>query len=245
MKLYLCVLVAGLALMCSPAAAQEGKPLKTSKEKVSYGFGLNVGRSMIRDGLKMDDLDFEALVEGLRDSLSDSEARITEKEFTEAFQAAIAPKLQQRAKAAAEKAKKDGEAHLAANRKKKGVKETESGLQYRVLKSGTGETPKHTDNVRTKYRGTLIDGTVFDQSQQAIEFPVSGVIKGWTEALQLMKEGDKWELTIPAELAYGERGSPEGGILPNSTLIFEVELIEVITGSSTPPAKKREAGAER
>ena len=123
---------------------------------------------------------------------------------------------------------------LTANAKKEGVKVLPSGLQYKVIKSGSGKTPKATDSVKVHYHGTLIDGTVFDSSVdrgEPITFPVNGVIKGWTEALQLMKEGDKWQLFIPSDLAYGERGAPPK-IAPNSTLVFEVELLAV-----EPPAK--------
>lgn len=122
-----------------------------------------------------------------------------------------------------------GEAFLAENAKKEGVKTTASGLQYKVIKSGTGATPKPTDTVKVHYHGTLIDGTVFDSSVQRgepITFPVTGVIPGWVEALQMMKVGDKWQLFIPAKLAYGEH-SPTPAIPPNSVLIFEVELLGI------------------
>jgi FKBP-type peptidyl-prolyl cis-trans isomerase FklB len=138
-------------------------------------------------------------------------------------------KMETRQKAAGEKNLKEGEAFLTANAKKEGVKTTASGLQYRVSKSGAGKSPKATDSVKVHYHGTLIDGTVFDSSIERgmpITFAVNGVIAGWTEALQLMKEGDKWTLYIPSKLAYGERG-PGGKIGPNSTLIFEVELLSV------------------
>ena len=137
--------------------------------------------------------------------------------------------METKQKAAGEKNLKDGEAYLAANTKKEGVKATKSGLQYKVLKEGKGKTPKATDSVKVHYHGTLIDGSVFDSSVERgepISFPVGGVIAGWTEALQLMKEGDKWQLVIPSKLAYGEQG-PGGKIGPNSTLIFDVELLAV------------------
>ena len=124
---------------------------------------------------------------------------------------------------------KEGEAFLDENKKKEGVTTLPSGLQYKVLKSGAGKTPKATDKVTTHYRGTLIDGTVFDSSYDRGEpttFPVGGVIRGWTEALQLMKEGDKWQLYVPAQLGYGERGAG-GKIGPNTTLLFEIELLKV------------------
>ena len=123
-----------------------------------------------------------------------------------------------------------GEAFLAENAKKEGVKTTASGLQYKVLKEGTGKSPQKTDTVQVHYKGTLLDGTEFDSSYkrgQTIEFPLNGVIPGWTEGVQLMKEGAKYQFTIPSKLAYGERGTPGGPIPPNSTLIFEVELISV------------------
>jgi FKBP-type peptidyl-prolyl cis-trans isomerase FklB len=225
-------------LAASPLLAQDVKDLRTAKEKVSYGFGLNVGRSMLRDGLVKEDLDFELLVQGLRDALNEKPLPLTEEEFSESFNALIAPKL-------GERWQKRNETFLARNKSEKGVKTTASGLQYRVLKQGTGKTPKAADKVRVAYKGSFIDGTVFDQSEQPIEFPVGRVIKGWTEALQLMKEGDKWELFIPSDLAYSEKGfTPPGSdvptIPPNSTLVFEVELLEVVPGTSTPaPAPKR------
>ena len=137
-------------------------------------------------------------------------------------------KAEEKQKATAEKNLKAGEAFIAANAKKEGVKTTASGLQYKVIKTGTGASPKLTDTVKVHYHGTLIDGTVFDSSVQRgepVTFPVNGVIPGWTEALQLMKVGDKWQLVIPAKLAYGEDGS--GPIGPNSVLIFEVELLDI------------------
>ena len=138
-------------------------------------------------------------------------------------------KKETRQKAAGEENLKKGQAFLAENGKKDGVKATATGLQYKVNKSGTGKTPKSTDTVKVHYHGTLIDGTVFDSSVERgepVSFPVNGVIPGWTEALQLMKEGDKWQLYIPAKLAYGEQ-SPGGKIGPNSVLIFDVELLAV------------------
>jgi FKBP-type peptidyl-prolyl cis-trans isomerase len=179
-------------------------------------------------------------MQGLKDALAQGKYKITEKEFEEAYQAAIAPKLPERAKAAASKNKKESEAFLAANKAKKGVKTTASGLQYRMVKAGSGKTPKASDKVRTTYRGTLIDGTEFDKSEQPIEFPVGGVIKGWTEALQLMKEGDVFELVVPANLAYGEEGFPPS-IPPHSTLVFEVELVQVVPASAASRTKSQPA----
>ena len=141
----------------------------------------------------------------------------------------MAAKQQQEIAAISEKNKKEGAAFLAANKTKEGVKTTASGLQYKVVKPGTGPKPKATDTVKTTYKGSLIDGSVFDSSDQhggSATFPVNGVIKGWTEALQLMEVGSKWQIFVPAELAYGERGA--GDVIgPNATLIFEVELLSI------------------
>jgi FKBP-type peptidyl-prolyl cis-trans isomerase len=224
----------GLVLIAlAPLALAQETELETAKEKVSYGIGLDVGRNLLRGGILKEDLDLALVMQGLKDALAEQKFKITEKEFEEAYQAAIAPKLPERAKAAAAKNKKDSEAFLATNKTKKGVKTTASGLQYRVIKAGTGKTPKATDKVRTTYRGTLIDGTEFDKSEQPFEFPVNGVIKGWTEALQLMKEGDTFELVVPANLAYGEEGFAPS-IPPHSTLVFQVELVQVVPGTTVP-----------
>jgi FKBP-type peptidyl-prolyl cis-trans isomerase len=232
-------LVIALAVVSSASLLAQDLEIKTAKQKVSYGFGLNVGRSMLRDGLRRDDLDFQLLVQGLRDALEEKDIRITEKDFNEAFQSTIAPKLTERAKAAAEKWETDNKAFLEANKAKKGVKTTASGLQYRVLKQGTGKSPKATDHVRTTYVGKLFDGTKFDGTEQPIEFELSKVIKGWTEGLQLMKEGDKFEFVVPPALAYGDTGfppdSPQPTIPGGSALVFEVELVEVL--ASAPKTK--------
>jgi FKBP-type peptidyl-prolyl cis-trans isomerase FklB len=151
------------------------------------------------------------------------------KEAFEAFQKEVVAKQEVKAKESADKNLKAGEAFLAENAKKEGVVTLPSGLQYKVIEAGSGKTPKASDTVTVNYRGTLIDGKEFDSSYKRGEpatFPVSGVIAGWTEALQLMKEGAKWQLVIPPGLAYGEKGA--GPVIgPNSTLVFEVELIKV------------------
>lgn len=233
------VWVAVVAVTPWAAGQEEEEAFKTAKEKVSYGFGVNVGRDMLRGGIVKEDLDLALVMQGLKDALAQGKLKITEKEFEDAYRAAVEPKLAERAKTAAAKSKKESEAFLAANKAKKGVKTTPSGLQYRVLKAGAGKTPKATDKVRTTYRGTLIDGTEFDKSEQPVEFPVGGVIKGWTEALQLMKEGDAFELVVPANLAYGEEGFPPT-IPPHSTLVFEVELVQVVPAGA-PRTKSQPA----
>jgi FKBP-type peptidyl-prolyl cis-trans isomerase len=219
----------GIVLLAGAAWAEEAAVLKTQKDKVSYGIGMNIGKNLKKDAI---DVDADMLVKGLRDSLSGEKTLMSDEEYRAtltAFQKEMMEKQAEASKAVAEKNKKEGEAFLADNGKKEGVLTLPSGLQYKVIKSGTGKTPKLTDTVETHYRGTLIDGTEFDSSVkrgQTATFPVNGVIPGWTEALQKMKEGDKWQLFVPANLAYGERGAGRD-IGPNATLIFEVELIAV------------------
>jgi FKBP-type peptidyl-prolyl cis-trans isomerase len=221
--------------------AGEGPTLTSLKDKVSYLVGLSIGKSFRQT--EMTDLDEGLLLRGLRDGLADAKSPLTAEEakaVMTAYQAELMTRLTDRAKEKAEKNKKDGQAFLEANKNKDGVKTTASGLQYEVLKSGTGATPKATDKVSVNYVGTLIDGTKFDSSYDRGEpasFPVGGVIKGWTEALKLMKVGDKWKLYVPSELAYGEGGTGrEGPIGPNSVLIFEVELLGIVadSGSARP-----------
>jgi len=219
----------GIVLLAGTAWAEEAAVLKTQKDKVSYGIGMNIGKSLKKDAI---DVDADLLVKGIKDSLSGEKTLLTEEEYRAtltALQKDMMEKQAEAAKALAEKNKKEGEAFLAENGKKEGVATLPSGLQYKVIKSGTGKTPKPGDTVETHYRGTLIDGTEFDSSYtrgQTATFPVNGVIPGWTEALQKMKEGDKWQLFVPSNLAYGERGAGRD-IGPNATLIFEVELIAV------------------
>lgn len=218
------VFLAGLAI------AEEKSVFKSEKEKISYSIGMDIGNNMKKQSI---DIDPDTLAKGLKDSFSGGKTLLTEEEAREtlnAFRNQMMAKQQEQVKAAGEKNKKEGEAFLAANKKKEGVKTTPSGLQYKIVKDGTGKTPKATDTVTVNYRGKLIDGTEFDSSYkrgQPATFPVNGVIKGWTEALQMMKEGAQWELFIPSDLAYGERGAPGGSIGPNSVLIFDVELISI------------------
>ena len=172
------------------------------------------------------------LTRGLKDGLAGSKTLLTDDEAQAAIKAVqedLRAKMQEKAKEAGEVNKKEGDAFLAGNKAKEGVVTLPSGLQYKILKAGAGPKPAATDSVVCNYRGTLINGTEFDSSYKRGEpatFPVSGVIKGWTEALQLMPVGSKWQLFVPSDLAYGERG-PSPDIGPNSTLIFEVELISI------------------
>jgi len=218
-----------IALAVSPAFAKEKKELKTQKEKTSYALGMSMADSMKINSI---DVDTDALLQGIKDSLTGGKMLMTEAEAREiiaALQKDLQAKAQERMKAQAEKNKKEGEEFLAKNKGKEGVKTLPSGLQYKVITEGKGRSPKATDTVTVNYRGTLIDGTEFDSSYkrgQPSTFQVNGVIKGWVEALQLMKEGSKYELYIPSNLAYGDRAAgPTIG--PNATLIFEVELLKV------------------
>jgi FKBP-type peptidyl-prolyl cis-trans isomerase FklB len=205
------------------------KELKTTKDQASYAIGLNIGRNLKRDGLE---LNAETLVMGLMDSLSGGKAKMTEEQCRAALEM-LDRELQQvmteKNKVVGDKNKKDGQAYLAANKKKQGVVALPSGLQYSVLKAGTGPSPTEKDTVRAHYHGTLIDGKVFDSSverKEPLVIPVGGVIRGWTEALQKMKVGDKWRLVVPPELAYGPDGAPPD-IGPHAVLVFEVELLGI------------------
>jgi FKBP-type peptidyl-prolyl cis-trans isomerase FklB len=230
MKKVLCT-VTTLAFLAAPGLVlgEDAPALKTDRDKQSYAIGLEMGNNMKRQGV---DLDGNLIAQGIRDALAGGKTLLTEAEVKDAvmaFQKDLMAKHQAMQKAAGDKAKADGETFLAANAKKEGVKTLSSGLQYKVVKEGTGATPKATDTVTVNYRGTLVDGTEFDSSYARNEpatFPVHGVIAGWTEALQLMKVGSKWELYVPASLAYGEKGAG-GRIPPNAALVFEVELLAI------------------
>ena len=227
-KAFLAVPVLGLAYgICSAADPVE---LKTENDKINYSVGYRLGSDFTRQGVEMN----SAIVQkGIDDATGGGgEALMTEEEMrTVMMNMATRLKAEQMEKMKKEGAVniKAGEAFLAENAGKEGVKTTDSGLQYKVITAGEGKSPQKSDKVTVHYRGTLIDGTEFDSSysrNQPASFGVGQVIPGWTEALQLMKEGDKWEIVIPSKLGYGERGAG-AKIPPNSTLIFEVELISV------------------
>ena len=197
--------------------------LNTEMEKVSYSLGVNVAKSVKNQGLKS--IDSEAIAQAFTDVFEGNELKISEQESNLVLQDYFG-KLAKESQSANVEA---GQKFLAENAKRDGVITTATGLQYKVLAEGSGDSPKETDQVTVHYHGTLIDGTVFDSSVergQPAKFPVNGVIPGWIEALQLMKPGAKYKLFIPSNLAYGERGAG-GSIGPNATLIFEVELISV------------------
>jgi len=210
-----------------PAAPAQPAPLAEG-QKLSYALGMDIA-SQLKPSVQLDP---EAFARGMKDVLAGGHTLLTETEvraLIEGMKAEMGKKFQAERQAAATKAKTDGEAFLAANKAKPGVVALESGLQYEVLKAGDGRKPTLEDTVLCQYRGTLVDGTEFDSSygrSEPASFPVKGVIKGWTEALQLMPIGSKWRLVIPAQLAYGPRGA--GPIIaPNSTLVFELELLGV------------------
>jgi FKBP-type peptidyl-prolyl cis-trans isomerase len=220
-----------LALLGCQTAPDKKMKLETQKDRLSYSIGLNVGHNLGRDSIAINP---DAFIRGLMDASLDSASRLmTDAEVRECimqYQAEQRTKLEEGARVVGEKNKKEGEAFLEQNKKQPGVVTLPSGLQYKVLVEGKGRKPTLNSTVMTQYSGKLLDGTEFDSSYkrgEAATFPVSGVIKGWTEALQLMKEGSKWELYVPPELAYGPAGFGGGAIPPNATLIFQVELISV------------------
>ncbi len=224
---------AGKATTTPSKSAEAASAFKSRKEKFSYALGMNIGNGLGQN-LKKQSVEYDQnlVVEGLKDSLSGGKTLLTPEEaqaVLKEVQVEMQKEQQEKAKAAAEKDKADGQAFLAANKDKEGVVTLPSGLQYKILTEGTGPKPAADDAVVCNYRGTLIDGKEFDSSYKRGEpatFPVKGVIKGWTEALQLMPVGSKWQLFIPPDLAYGERGAG-ADIAPNSTLVFEVELVSI------------------
>lgn len=225
--------IATLGLIAANLTAADSTPvLKTEQDKISYSIGLNIGRNFKSQGI---DANPDLVGAAIRDVLKGNKPALTEEEAMTVlgnFQKEMRAKQMARASEAGDKNKKEGAAFLTANKTKDGVKTTASGLQYKVITQGTGKIPKASDTVKTHYRGTLIDGTEFDSSYKRNEpatFPVGGVIKGWTEALQLMPVGSKWQLFIPSEIAYGERGAGQA-IGPNATLLFDIELLAIEPG---------------
>ncbi|NIO17081.1 MAG: FKBP-type peptidyl-prolyl cis-trans isomerase [Deltaproteobacteria bacterium] len=229
MMKYLFTAVLTTTLLFGTARAEDKTELKEEKDKVSYSIGFQVGSDFKRQGVELDP---EILARGVQDALTESEPAMTREDMSSTLadlREKVMAAQQEEMKKAGEKNLADGKAFLAENGKKEGVTTTASGLQYKVMNEGEGDPPKATDTVTVNYRGTLIDGTEFDSSYkrgQPATFQLNRVIKGWTEGLQLMKPGAKYQLFIPPELAYGERGAGQV-IGPNSTLIFEVELISV------------------
>src|SRR5881397_204152 len=229
------ILIVSASLLALPLFGQDKSPqVKDQKDKVSYSIGMNIGLNLSRQKV---DINTDVLAAGIKDAIA-GKPQLTQDQVKDVM-AQFEKDMEQKQKATGEKNKTDGAKFLEENKKKEGVKTTASGLQYKAVKEGTGPQPKATDMVTVDYRGTLIDGTEFDSSYkrgQPATFPLNGVIKGWTEGLQLMKTGAKYQFFIPADLAYGSRQmGPD--IPPNSTLIFEVELKSVqpaAAGSASP-----------
>lgn len=229
MKKILVLMLVGLFSFtaCSQTANKDVK-LSSQSDSVSYAIGIDIGKNFKKQNIEITP---SILKQGIEDALADT-SFLTQDEMQSVmmnFQNSMREKQQAKGKISSEKNIKEAEAFFIENKAKEGVKTLENGLQYKVLKSGSGKTPKLSSRVETHYAGRLLDGTEFDSSYKGgkpISFAVTGVIKGWTEILQLMKEGDKWEVYIPSDLAYGERGSPPV-IQPNAALIFVMELISV------------------
>ena len=209
--------------------AEEAPQLKTQKDKISYVIGVDVARNFKRLGV---DIDMDVLIKGLKDGMAGEKTLMSEDDLRVTMTAYLEELRQKQAaimKALAEENKKKGEAFLTENKKKEGVVTLSSGLQYKIIKEGSGKTPTENDTVECTYRGTFIDGKEFDSSFRTgkpATFKVSAVIAGWREALKLMPVGSKWQLFIPPELAYGPMGTGRD-IGPNTTLIFEVELLAI------------------
>jgi FKBP-type peptidyl-prolyl cis-trans isomerase FklB len=242
-RLAIGALLLSVFAISSPVVGQDKEPVEpppaekappASPADRSYALGVDIGRSLKNGGIEVE---LAEVVKGLTDALTGKKARLTDEQLTAALQ-----QVQRDAETRAiTKWKKENEDFLVANKEKEGVKTTKSGLQYKVLKAGKGKvSPKKTDTVNTHYHGTLINEIVFDSSVrrgEPVAFRVDGVIAGWTEALQMMKVGDKWQLFVPSELAYGEEGRGNA-IAPHSTLIFEVELLAIGEPEEDAPAEK-------
>jgi FKBP-type peptidyl-prolyl cis-trans isomerase len=230
----------------TPAAkrpATPAAPLQTAKQKASYAIGMNIGKGLKKDEV---DVDGASLARGIRDAISGDKSLLTDEEAKTALMALateVRAKQQAKLDQIASVNKKEGDAFLAANKAKDGVVALPSGLQYKIEKEGNGPKPTSADSVTCNYRGTLIDGKEFDSSYkrgQPLTIPVSGVIKGWTEAMQLMPVGSKWQLFIPSDLGYGNQAMGQD-IQPGSTLIFEVELLSIAPKAEIMPAVKPDA----
>jgi FKBP-type peptidyl-prolyl cis-trans isomerase FklB len=235
------ILIVSASLLALPLFGQEkSTQLKDQKDKVSYSIGMNIGSNLSRQKVEINP---DVLLAGIKDAIA-GKPQLTQDQVKDVMQQ-FEKDMEQKQKQAGEKNKTEGEKFLADNKNKEGVKTTASGLEYKVLKDGTGAQPKATDMVTVNYRGTLIDGTEFDSSYkrgQPATFPLNGVIKGWTEGLQLMKVGSKYQFFVPSSLAYGERAvGPD--IAPNATLIFEVELVDV-KPPPTPAPRASAPGAQ-
>ena len=226
---YLVVMLILIFVMACGQGMQEVTALDNAQDSISYSIGTDIGKNLKRGGYP---INVAALAQGITDVMAEKELLLTDEEIMEMLKKYRTEAQAAQKKVQAEQGEKnmsEGQKFLEENKANEGIVVLPSGLQYKVITEGSGKTPKATDKVKVHYKGTLISGKEFDSSykrNQPAEFPVNGVIKGWTEALQLMKEGSKWMLYIPGDLAYGPRGA-SADIGPNATLIFEVELLEV------------------
>ena len=224
----------GMVLLTAQCA-QEPTELKTEKDKVNYGIGVSIGKSFKQQGMEVN---VDLMVKGLKDELAGKKLLVSDDELRKsmtAYQHELRQKQMQARQTAATDNKKAGEDFLAENKKKEGVVTLPSGLQYQILKAGEGLKPTTADTMEVRYRGTLVNGKEFDSSgSDTRTFKLAEIIPGWREALQLMPVGSKWRLVVPSELAYGERGMGQA-IMPNSTLIFEVELVAIKAGEAKGP----------
>lgn len=242
-RLAASVAVLSLVLAGCDSKTVDNTELKTPAQKASYGIGLSMGKNLSAEG--MDDLDSKAVALGIEDALAKKDQRLTDEELMEAF-TFLQERAQERLSALNDATAKAGAEFLAENAKRDGVTTTESGLQYEVVTAAEGAKPKISDVVRVHYQGTLVDGSVFDSSierGEPVEFPVGGVIPGWVEGLQLMSVGEKYKFYIPSELAYGAQ-SPTPAIPANSTLLFEVELLDIVGQPEAEQADEPEAVTE-
>lgn len=220
----------GMMFLAGDGHAEEPQQLKTQKERVSYGIGVDMVRNLKKQGIEAD---LDLVIKGMRDGSSGVKLMMTDAEMKKNladYQRDLTGRQAQLKQATAEKNKRDGAAYLAANKSKKGVVSLPSGLQYKVIKAGSGKKPTESDSVTCRYRGTLLDGTEFDNSE-SLGYPVTfnvkdSVIAGWSEALKLMPAGSKWQVFVPPQLGYGEKGAGRD-IGPNATLIYEIEIIAV------------------
>ncbi len=224
-------MIAAAMLVCAlTAQAQQPVQLKTQKDSLSYALGMNIGMNLKMQNFDIDPVVLTAALTGRYEEKATALNEEQAMQLIMAYQQKAQEKQQAEQAVVGEKNKIEGEKFLAENAKKKGIKITASGLQYEVVKMGTGPVPTKDDKVKTHYHGTLISGKVFDSSKdrgEPVEFPVTGVIPGWVEALQLMPVGSVWKLYIPSNLGYGERGV-SADIGPNTVLIFEIELLEIV-----------------
>ncbi len=221
-----CLVVSFFLLFTASICLAQQTRLVTEKNRISYSIGLNIGKSFKAQSL---DVDLDTLMKGIKDGFLGKKPLMTDQEIAATMKALRTKMMEVQKKQMAAMVMK-GEQFLAKNKKRKGVVALPSGLQYEIIRSGKGAKPNLDDTVVTHYKGTLLNGDVFDSSYSRgnpATFPVKGVIAGWTEALQLMKTGAKWKLYVPSNLAYGARGAAGGKIGPNATLIFDIELLEI------------------